>query len=130
MARGAIRRKQWFSLRRLNAAERALYCRLSGGPPPGCLIVRWPWWWRGFRGLALAQLVLVRDDSDSELIMHELTHVAQFRAAPLRFWWRYLRALRREGYAANPYEREADAFARRARAILAEERNRANRERG
>ena len=116
----AIRQKQWFALRGLNAGEKALYRRLSGGPPPRCVILRWPWWWRGFRGLALAQLILVKDDGDSELIMHELTHVTQFSAAPLRFWWRYLRALVRDGYAANPYEREACAFARRARAALAE----------
>lgn len=114
MTRWAIRRKQWFSLRRLNDAERLLYRRLNGAPAPRCVILRWPWWWRGFRGLALAWLIVVDDDADSGLVMHELIHVAQFCAAPWRFWWRYLAELWRVGYAANRYEREARAFARRA----------------
>lgn len=112
-------------MRRLNAAERALFARVSGRPAPACLILRWPWWWGDFRGLALATLIVVRDDANSELIMHELTHVAQFRAAPWRFWWRYLAELRRVGYAANRYEQEARACAHLTRQELVPDRQKA-----
>lgn len=47
------------------------------------------------------------------LLLHELAHVGQFASGPtfpLRYCWESLR----HGYAANRYEREADAFAARA----------------
>ena len=45
-----------------------------------------------------------------ELLLHELRHVHQFeddRAFPLRYLWRSLR----HGYADNPYESDARAYA-------------------
>jgi hypothetical protein len=50
------------------------------------------------------------------LLLHELCHVRQFarsRVFPVRYCWESLR----RGYARNPYELEAEAFARR---VLAE----------
>jgi hypothetical protein len=50
------------------------------------------------------------------LLLHELCHVRQFarsRAFPLRYCWESVR----RGYVQNPFEIEADAFARR---VLAE----------
>ena len=47
---------------------------------------------------------------EPELLLHELRHVHQFqgdRAFPLRYLWRSLR----HGYANNPYESDARAFA-------------------
>jgi hypothetical protein len=49
---------------------------------------------------------------DAELLLHELRHVHQFvgdRAFPFRYVWRGLR----HGYANNPYETDARAFAAR-----------------
>ena len=83
------------------------------------MVVRWPWWRRGYRGLALGRVVLVDDDGDPALVCHELAHVAQFESAPFGFWPRYLRELLHVGYRANRFEREARAIERRARAALA-----------
>jgi hypothetical protein len=47
---------------------------------------------------------------EPELLLHELRHVHQFqddRAFPLRYCWRSLR----HGYADNPYESDARAYA-------------------
>ena len=105
-------------MRRPNAHERRLYRAASGTDAPFCLIVRWPLWWRCFRGLALAWFVLVEDDSDPLLVCHEIVHVAQFRADPLRFWFRYFRELARVGYVNNRYERQARAVEARAYRLL------------
>lgn len=105
-------------MRRPNDIERRLYRAASGTAAPFCLIVRWPLWWRHFRGLALAWLILVEDDTDALLVCHEVVHVAQFRADPLRFWFRYFRELARVGYANNRYERQARAVEARAHRLL------------
>ena len=49
---------------------------------------------------------------DPELLLHELRHVHQFEADPL-FPLRYLWRSVRHGYANNPYEADARAFAAR-----------------
>lgn len=105
--------------RRPNDHERRLYRAASGAEAPFCLIVRWPLWWSRFRGLALGWLVLVEDDSNPVLVCHELAHVAQFTADPLRFWFRYFRELARVGYTNNRYERQARAVEARAHHVLA-----------
>ena len=49
---------------------------------------------------------------DAALLLHEFRHVHHFatsRASPLRYLWESLR----RGYASNPYEADADEFARR-----------------
>ena len=49
---------------------------------------------------------------EPELLLHELRHVHQFeadRAFPLRYLWRSVR----DGYADNPYESDARAYAAR-----------------
>lgn len=106
-------------LRRPTEYERSLYRSASGTAVPFCLILRWPLWWRRFRGLALGWLILVEDDTDPLLVCHEIAHVAQFRADPMRFWFRYLRELARVGYANNRYERQARAVEARAGRLLA-----------
>lgn len=99
-------------------AARALYRELTGRPPPPALVVRWGWWWRGFRGLTLGPLVLVDAPEDPVLVCHELCHVAQFYRQPLSFYPRYLYRCWRVGYRANAYEREAFALSEAARAAL------------
>lgn len=105
-------------LRRPNNYERLLYRTASGRDAPFCVIVRWPLWWRRFRGLALGWLVFVEDDTDPLLVCHEIAHVAQFKADPLRFWFRYFRELARVGYVNNRYERQARAVEARAHRLL------------
>jgi hypothetical protein len=63
-------------------------------------------------GLALWRTIWLADFAplEPELLLHELRHVHQFqgdRAFPLRYLWRSLR----HGYANNPYESDARAFA-------------------
>jgi hypothetical protein len=63
-------------------------------------------------GITLWRTIWLADGTplDPELLLHELRHVHQFegdRAFPLRYLWRSLR----HGYANNPYESDARAFA-------------------
>jgi len=63
-------------------------------------------------GITLWHTVWLADRTplDPELLLHELRHVHQFqgdRAFPLRYLWGSLR----HGYANNPYESDARAFA-------------------
>lgn len=94
-------------IRRLSSLERELYQTATGRRPPPCLIQRWRWWLRHFRGFALAWLILVRDDDDPAAVCHEVEHVAQWWARPVSFWPRYLYELVRVGYASSRYERAA-----------------------
>lgn len=105
-------------MRSLSPAERELYREAAGREAPPCRVLRWPWWWRGFRGLALGPLILVKDE-DPVLICHELAHVAQFRADPFRFWFRYAAGLLRFGYGRHPCEIEARRVEAAAQLALA-----------
>lgn len=105
-------------MRRLSAAEKQLYAEATGHEAPGCIVQRWPWWWRDFRGVALGPLILVKDD-DPALLCHEVAHVAQFLAEPFRFWFRYAAGLLRVGYRRNAYEVEARRVGEAARLALA-----------
>jgi hypothetical protein len=65
-------------------------------------------------GITLWRTIWLADAArlDPELLLHELRHVHQFegdRAFPLRYLWRSLR----HGYAGNPYEADARAYAAR-----------------
>ena len=68
-----------------------------------------PWlfrlpWFRRFDGYALHWTILVRDtDPPDDLVVHELCHVWQMQHHPVRMPLSYLF----QGYAGNPYEREA-----------------------
>lgn len=101
-------------MRYLNAYEKGLYLCATGRPAPWCLIQRWPWWYRDFRGIALGCFILVKQDNDPVLLCHEAVHVAQFYAAPLTFWFRYLLELHRVGYVDNCYECQARTTAAKA----------------
>lgn len=69
-------------------------------------------WFRRFDGYAVHWTILLRSGAllaDGDLIAHELCHVWQMQHRPLRMPLSYLL----QGYADNPYEREArDAAAR------------------
>lgn len=106
-------------IRRASAKERLLYRHATGQETPPCLVIHWPLWWHRFRGVALGPLIFVEDDTDPLLVCHEIVHVAQFRADPFRFWFRYFRELNRVGYTRNRYERQAQAIENRARRALA-----------
>ena len=80
-----------------------------------------PWlfrlpWFRRFDGYSAWNTILLRsrgDLADADLVCHELCHVWQMQHRPLRMPLSYLR----QGYANNPYEREArDAVQRTGRA--------------
>ncbi|HUQ46197.1 MAG TPA: hypothetical protein VM033_06075 [Gemmatimonadaceae bacterium] len=63
-------------------------------------------------GITLWQTIWLADRAPlvPELLLHELRHVHQFqddRTFPLRYLWRSLR----DGYADNPYEVDARAYA-------------------
>lgn len=105
-------------LRRPGAAVRDAYARVTGRAPPPALLLVWPWWVKGFCGLTLGPLVLVRSERDVGLVCHELQHVAQFYRRPLSFYPRYLYGLWRHGYRAHPFEREAAAVGRAARVLV------------
>lgn len=83
------------------------YLAAAGLVPPFCRILRWPWWFRGFRGFTLGVLIFVKDPRDVPLVCHEMQHVAQFLRQPFTFWFRYLVELARHGYRNNRYEIEA-----------------------
>lgn len=104
-------------MRPLSHVEKQLFRDATGRDAPYCLVQRWPWWWRDFRGIALGPLVLVKDD-DPVLVCHELAHVAQFRADPFGFWLRYAAWLVWFGYGANPYEVEARRVAGAVQRVL------------
>jgi hypothetical protein len=50
---------------------------------------------------------------DPELLLHELRHVQQFQGNPALFPFRYLWGTVQRGYANNPYEADARAYAAR-----------------
>jgi hypothetical protein len=74
-----------------------------------------PWlfrlpWFRRFDGYAVHGTILLRERAlvtDEQLIAHELCHVWQMQHHPLRMPLSYLL----DGYAGNPYEREARSAA-------------------
>ena len=64
-------------------------------------------WFRRFDGYALHRAILLRSTAfleDEDLVTHELCHVWQMQHHPLRMPLSYIF----QGYADNPYEREAD----------------------
>ena len=74
-------------------------------------LVSAPWlfalpWFRRFDGYTMWDLILLRAplrDASDDLVTHELCHVWQMQHHPVRMPLSYLF----QGYAANPYEREA-----------------------
>jgi hypothetical protein len=69
------------------------------------LLFRAPWF-RRFDGYAAHGTILIRSRAllaDGDLVTHELCHVWQMQHHPVRMPLSYLL----QGYAANPYEREA-----------------------
>ena len=69
-------------------------------------------WFRRFDGYAAHWTILLRSDAllvDTSLVTHELCHVWQMQHHPLRMPLSYLL----QGYADNPYEREAGDVAAR-----------------
>jgi hypothetical protein len=76
-----------------------------------------PWlfrlpWFRRFDGYSAWWTILLRSRAllaDPELVAHELCHVWQVQHRPVRMPLSYLLV----GYAANPYEREAERAAAR-----------------
>jgi hypothetical protein len=76
-----------------------------------------PWlfrlpWFRRFDGYSAHWTILLRSRAlleDGDLVTHELCHVWQMQHHPLRMPLSYLL----QGYAGNPYEREARAVASR-----------------
>ena len=81
----------------------------------GGLALRVGGWCLGRRrvsGITLWRSISLAPDVglDPELLLHELRHVLQFEASPL-FPIRYLWGTVRHGYAQNPFERDARAWA-------------------
>jgi hypothetical protein len=83
-----------------------------GGLPPR--VGGWCLGRRSVAGITLWRTIWLAPDAAlaPELLLHELRHVHQFegdRAFPLRYLWRSVR----HGYADNPYESDARAYAAR-----------------
>ena len=81
-----------------------------GGLPP--CIGGWFLGKRSVAGITLWRTVFLAPSTalDAALLLHELGHVRQFEASPW-FPLRYIWASARRGYAGNPYEHDAQAFA-------------------
>jgi len=92
----------------------AAFTRASGLPAPWAVVQYWPWWFDGFRGMALGPLILAKDPDDAALLCHELMHVVQFRTHPWTFWLHYMAETCRVGYHRNRYEIAARAVQLRA----------------
>ena len=72
-------------------------------------------WFRRFDGYALHGTILLRSAAfleDEDLVTHELCHVWQMQHHPLRMPLSYVL----QGYAENPYEREAGRATAESRA--------------
>jgi hypothetical protein len=83
-----------------------------GGLPPR--VGGWCLGRRSVAAITLWRTIWLAGDAPlaPELLLHELRHVHQFegdRAFPLRYLWRSVR----HGYADNPYESDARAYAAR-----------------
>jgi hypothetical protein len=84
-----------------------------GGLPPR--VGGWALGRRTVLGIAVGRTVFLAPNTelDAALLLHEVAHVHQFQRVP-GFVLRYLWESVRRGYAANRFEREADAYAARA----------------
>lgn len=98
-------------LRFPNPEERGLYrmAHQHKKEVPGCLLLECPkCFWARWQGITLWKLIVIRDLSRLDVIVHEMTHVSQFK------WFfvpyiKYFYWLWKVGYKKNPYEVEAYA---------------------
>jgi hypothetical protein len=96
-------------------AAKARLDRLALYPAPVRIdrvrVLAWPWlfrlpWFRRFDGYAAWNAIFLRrpvEETDADLVCHELCHVWQMQHRPLAMPLSYLR----HGYAGNTYEQEA-----------------------
>lgn len=73
---------------------------------------RWVLARRGYAAITLGRVIVFTHEPTPALWRHELGHVAQYERYGLAFLPLYLWLLRRHGYAAHPFEREATELAR------------------
>ena len=113
-------------MRRLTAEEVARYDLVPAEIARRARVQRVPVLGRGFDGMTVGRLIMVRRDTDRSgqrtLLAHELVHVAQYAQVGMaRFLWRYVRE-----YGINLWRRrnhwqayEAISFEAEARAAAA-----------
>lgn len=98
-----------------NMNYRTLYTAITNKPPRAHVVVKWPWWYKGFTGFTLGPIIFVKDRRDKYTLIHELVHVKQFYKNPFTFWYKYLVELNKKGYRNNKYEKEAYKIEEEAR---------------
>ncbi|HUQ42115.1 MAG TPA: DUF4157 domain-containing protein [Candidatus Limnocylindrales bacterium] len=67
---------------------------------------------RGYIAITFGHVVVFAREPNDELLRHELAHVAQYERYGLAFLPLYLLLYARHGYAAHPFERQAQQLAR------------------
>lgn len=67
---------------------------------------------RGYVAITLGRVVVFTREPTPRLWRHEMAHVEQYRRYGLAFLPLYLWMYARHGYAAHPFERQADELAR------------------
>jgi Domain of unknown function (DUF4157) len=67
---------------------------------------------RGYVAITLGHVIVFTREPTALLWRHELAHVAQYERFGLAFLPLYLWLYARHGYAAHPFEREAEELAR------------------
>ena len=67
---------------------------------------------RGYVAITFGHVIVFTREPTPKLWRHEMVHVDQYRRYGLAFLPLYLWLYARHGYAAHPFEREADELAR------------------
>jgi hypothetical protein len=67
---------------------------------------------RGYVAITFGHVIVFTREPTPQLWRHEMAHVDQYRRYGLAFLPLYLWLYARHGYAAHPFEREADELAR------------------
>ena len=96
-------------IRKPSPQERGLYrmAHDSKEVAPWCLLWECPkCFWARWQGLTLWKLIVVRDLSRLDVIVHEMTHVRQFKWLLVPYI-KYFYYLWKYGYRNSPYEVEA-----------------------
>ena len=75
---------------------------------PFAIIIKWSYWYKDGRGIAIAPFIFVKDTDDRELVNHELIHIRQqYNHYIIWFYIRYFYQLFTKGYENIDYEIEA-----------------------
>ena len=86
--------------------EKTLFKEFSGKKAPWCILWEAPYFfWGRWQGITLWKLIVQRDLSRTDVVLHEMVHVKQFKY--LVGYIKYFYYLAKYGYRENPMEVEA-----------------------